>query len=737
MAGQNIAAVTREEQYGKNAASRIQKSAEWRVNTAGSLLCVFDIDQNLSIIEKDQTQDILARSQDRPSSIPIEGLQLSRTRSSNNTVNIDSDKVHIVDNLDGSWDIQSTLVEVDGACLLRLMVSSRHLIFQEGAALDIVQTVKLLETIIEDARRLCDRSPVLFRMKSRAHIIRSKNTRYGIDDGRGFRTISTSAGIREMISLSAGYYDSLFANEEHQAKIRPRFLQMIVLLLSFLNEQDLQEISEFLESTYKLKSDRRHVEMVILKVLPLSSINARHFLTSLVESFGDPTLAPIASGHSPEYYAMAWDHFVRRLVDYEYILPGVIHQLGRDNASWIVKWEDNDRFRSSEVFDNIQYSGHARAINDIPTIPIQRKTSEQAVTAVLADSRRFTLYPEDVERITCMYPSDGYRIIEGGENGAISKLRIVEEEVNGTLRKAFKEINQIFITLNGYIGQAPRNQRLSFIRNPRNSRAENALLQELLLSGKLSRCIATIQDKVICVAYRWEGKTIPKNDLLRSINTDIHIARSAVQSIEKRIEDIRHWKESPRSDGTNINDRIVQLREDLNSINSLLLEAEKRRDFTETSYIDEEDEPFVQIIYPESNDLSSLTLPWQEYKIARTSQTNSDFRLQIDGQRLQVESVKWLSLDSAEIRFEGTKMAIFARPLVQVEKDDLEDQIQAKDSVILMGSLIAVIPNLDESDDGELIQNYLRITGVEEAKKTKRGMNLAKNTAASVSSIIR
>ena len=111
------------------------------------------------------------------------------------------------------------------------------------------ETTTLLETMIEDARRLCIRSPILFRISTRVSIINSENTRYGIDDGSQFRTLITSQGIREIISLSAAYYSSLdpTGTDDHvQVFIRPRFLQMIVLLLSLLNNEDLAEIKVFL-----------------------------------------------------------------------------------------------------------------------------------------------------------------------------------------------------------------------------------------------------------------------------------------------------------------------------------------------------------------------------------------------------------------------------------------------------------------------------------------------------------
>ena len=57
---------------------------------------------------------------------------------------------------------------------------------------------------------------------------------------------------------------------------------MIVWLLSLLNEEDISDIADLLEATYKLKEDRKHLEPLFLKVIPLMSINSKVFLKSMI-----------------------------------------------------------------------------------------------------------------------------------------------------------------------------------------------------------------------------------------------------------------------------------------------------------------------------------------------------------------------------------------------------------------------------------------------------------------------
>lgn len=150
-----------------------------------------------------------------------------------------------------------------------------------------------------------------------------------------FRTLTTSNGIKEIISLSAAYYNSLdptCSDDSTQKYIRPRFLQMVVLLLSLLNNEDLAELKDFLEATYKLKADQRDIELLILKVLPLLSINPRVFLNALVPVIDG---FPLESGSTniDEDHSHIWNVFIKRILDDGYLLPGTVNDFGRRSLS--------------------------------------------------------------------------------------------------------------------------------------------------------------------------------------------------------------------------------------------------------------------------------------------------------------------------------------------------------------------------------------------------------------------
>lgn len=120
-----------------------------------------------------------------------------------------------------------------------------------GPALQRVE-IDVLETMIEVTRRLFVRSPILSRMTSRYRVINSINTVYGADNGHMFHPMATSKAIAEMIARGASYFNSLddsfdIGSNAHvgstaptpQQKIRSKFMQMMVFLLSLLNTRTL------------------------------------------------------------------------------------------------------------------------------------------------------------------------------------------------------------------------------------------------------------------------------------------------------------------------------------------------------------------------------------------------------------------------------------------------------------------------------------------------------------------
>lgn len=711
-----------------------QKDAMWRANTAASLLMSFEVGTDLAVLERYNANDVqafLARNRKPPP--PIQRRD-SRSQASSTTSNstavvrklpgrepitIDSDYVKIVHNLhEHEWDLQSTLIEVDGSSLLNLIVNFRHIISRGGPDMSFEETKTLLDRMIEDARRLCVRSPVLFRMSTRSHIISSKNTRYGINHSFMFRTLTTSQGIKEIVSLSASYYNSLDpigSSDKTQELIRPRFLQMTVMLLSLLNDDDLADIKEFLETTYGLKADRKHLEMLFLKVIPLMSINSKVFFRSLVPCFEGFPLPPKYSD------TRCWDIFVERILKDGYLLPGAALDLGREEKSWIVKWPE-DGFKSTLVFNHLQYAAkgeRSRTVNEIPAIEVHPEASLKEVPVIFTNLETYNIDKDDLEGITCL-THGAYSVKEAHQGGRSYDLTITEYHINGDLNEAIRRTNALVGTLNvltGFIRKGFMNML------PGRREHEARLLSECRNSGRITKSTAELQGDTLAVAYKIEGRKITTRDAMQTMMRDIQKLKWLLEKIDRRITEI-----------SNESTNKASLRFEVREINNLILHAERaRKGLGESDLLS--DEPIVKVL---TGGLGETGAPvWFDYEAWYRP---SDRHMHFEAKRSHVNQVRWLSEVNIEVTLVGHSSKYYVTPLQPVLESQQEDEISSGDIAILAGKYM-ILADADDGDEGEgsplFMSNYLRITSVEEVSIQRRGRNRAQQVSSNVITLFR
>lgn len=101
--------------------------------------------------------------------------------------------------------------------------------------------------------------------------------------------------------------------------------------LTHFPEDDLHELSEFLEVTYRIRAERQHLELLILKVLPLMSINSKIFLNGLITAFEGPLVNP-----SPHLVAVL-------LIIQQYIVRPTVRTIQYTNLNIvIIRYRDLD-----------------------------------------------------------------------------------------------------------------------------------------------------------------------------------------------------------------------------------------------------------------------------------------------------------------------------------------------------------------------------------------------------------
>ena len=716
--------VNRSEQINMEGKEADQKDALWRVATAGSLLSQFTVSPDLQIVQTDQTASIVARAKyqarERDRLFPDQRKALAWRKRDADTVTIDSERVTIVKDLrTGDWDLRGLLVEVDWSSLWDLMVNYRNLIAGGGPDMTFEETRTLLETMIEDARRLCIRSPILFRMSTRLRIINSENTRYGINHGPMFRTLTTSKGIKEIISLSAAYYNSLdptSSDDSAQKYIRPRFLQMVVLLLSLLNNEDLAEIKDFLEATYKLKADRRDIELLILKVIPLLSINPRVFLNALVPAIDG---FPLESGNTniDEDHSNIWNIFIKRILEDGYLLPGTVDNLGRGRLSWIVKWPE-DGFKSTTIFNSLQYAGRLRTINNIPPVEVHPGSDCTELTVVMTDDSKYVISPRDLESIIYM-TSGSYPVQETAGGKRCYDLKIQETLLNGELYQAIKMTNEIVHRVNQWLANPKRGGNV-MSKLVRKRSDHQSFLNDVRGTGRLVKVVAILNQATLAVTYKVEGRKVSRIDAVQNMARDIRHLRAFISHIEQRGDMIDHSFFSGEK---------RELKQSLDHVKAQINLAEQSR--TRIG-LDQElsNEPVAKCLYPEGRNISDGNV-WNGYKAS--CQEHSGY-LEVEAIKSEVSSIKWLTSELIELSLRQQPSKLFVTPLQPVPEGHRDDEVRVGDIAMLLGQYVAI----GECNDGLgpnaafTMINYLRIVNMEEQNQSRRGRNRIPESYAKV-----
>jgi hypothetical protein len=729
LAGSDTAKVTRMEQTDMMTREPDQMSALWRVNTAGQILLEFQVSQDLSVITRDKTSEAAENARKRLSrraalgfgSSPSPPLQSNTNQKEqitrkehHNAVTIDSDEVRIVHDLHGrhrEFDIESTLIEVDHRSMMNLLVRYHLLIQRTGPDLDAEETNNLLEIMMEDVRRLCHRSPVLFRMSTRKRIISSRNIRYGVNSGRQFTTLTTSQGIQEIIGYSAAYYNTL-KDPLAQSFTRPRFLQMLVLLLSLLNDMDLSEIREFVEQTYKFKADRPSLELLLLKVLPLQSINPKVFLSSLVPAYEGYT--PRSEPRNFDDFKHQWDTFAMSVQDKSYLIPGTVKRLGRSNLSWVVDWPSQG-FKDSSILAHLQFADpYWETFNYVPRVESYRGDNDaKELMVLMTNTKNYRIRTVDYERIIRLTPNV-YTIQSASENDRYLDMEVREIWLNQATREAVKEINSLIKTVNSFLaGPSLRRQSSIISRRLINRRGDNdiSLMNECSYSGRLTKHVALLENDKLAIAYKLEGQKITLTDALSVMNQDNREIHGVVNYYASRLQ-----RNPNRFDQNDV--RLV--REKLSRVSQLIETADAtRRSIRDDPTLD--DEPISKVIQPAGD--RSLDVPkWYPYK----TWASGHGHLSVDAQNSAVADVEWLSDEIVKVRLEGFPGHEFdLTPLESIERSKRVDQVREGDLAILAGHymIIAERDDLDSGGYGAYCTNYLKIMSVTLPTESDRRRN--------------
>ncbi|KAK0338071.1 hypothetical protein LTR02_002084 [Friedmanniomyces endolithicus] len=681
--GADLPEVTRLEGHDMLEESPDQRDARWRVSTAASLLSVSFVGRDLSVVTLDVTSDVARHTRLRLQNGPIakrpqkHDLDLIR----GDAVTLDSEKILLCHELSNhDLDVCATLVEVNASALMALVFDYRHIISTSGPTLTHVQGKDLLD--------------------------HATDIRYGIDNEQGFQTFTTSKGIQELVMMSSSYFNSLDPSapgmtDSTQREIRPRFLQMLTLLLSLLNDRDLSSMSEFVERTYGINPKRQELELLFCKVIPLTSINPKVFLQALIPAIDDINFTIRDSSK----YKQHWETLLWRLARKGYLLPGSLEDLGHPHRSWIVMWPDVG-IRSSTAFGRLQLHGEKTStFNEIPQCQFHYEPGLKTLTVLLTNSESYTIHPDDHDRISTL--TAGHFDVTSCEDASICGLLNSEVVLNRDINEAIRVINVAIRQFNARSTPSGKSVTRSLLRK----RAEPLVFPDLEAAARLTRNQAVLQPAgtILAVAYKLDGKNIPKAEALRHMSDQYtramtlfgHLCESARRSVsfyERYIGDVHRFFGRDRQ-----------------------VHAEEKKRPTLS------DSPIARAFHTADNPLSRSTSIWYSYWVEiRHHQRAGRELLHIGAKCDLVSSIVWRHPgQQAEIRLAQVETIFFVSPLTSVREDQQHEEVRVGDMVLLAGRYIIVVaPDARDASMPCIMQNWMEIQEALSSQHSRRGQNM-------------
>ena len=269
---------------------------------------------------------------------------------------------------------------------------------------------------------------------------------------------------------------------------------------------------------------------------------------------------------SEQEHSREWDIFIERILNEGYLLPGIVSDLGRPSLSWIVQWPE-DGFKSTAVFNSLQYFGRLRIMNNIPPIDLYPSGSAGEVSVVMTDDSKYTVSPDDLERITSLTPG-GYVVQEATPSKRGVDLEVLETAVNGKLYQAI-QMTKVFVQkVNSRLANPKRSLSIKN-RLQWKSFSDIFPMKGLSGSGRLTKNVAKLGPRMLATAYKVEGRKISRMDAVRNMDRDIQYLKGVISVLEDR------WNGSDHR--IFVSDDKRELRQGLDNIRRLIVDAEQRR----------------------------------------------------------------------------------------------------------------------------------------------------------------
>lgn len=286
-------------------------------------------------------------------------------------------------------------------------------------------------------------------------------------------------------------------------------------------------------------------------------------------------------------------------------------------------------------------------------------------------------------------------------------LEITEIVLNGAINEAVRVINDAIRKFNFRSGTPPRQKRSKWVWKPRPE--EPIVFPDVESAARLTRNQATLNGDLLAVAYKLNGRSVPKTEAIRYMSYSYtrvktlfgHLCEAAGRSIvlyEQHIAQVNQWLAADR--------RASQ--------------GEKNQPFIS-------DAPISQALGNEDADIP-LSKVWYDYRVRLVSDPQSGHDiLHIQAKSDYIASVNWRrSGQQAEITLASPESSVrmFVAPLKPVSEAQQDDEIRVGDLALLVGRYIVIAtPQANDFSYPCIMTNWLEIQDAYAEEVQRRGKN--------------
>jgi hypothetical protein len=235
------------------------------------------------------------------------------------------------------------------------------------------------------------------------------------------------------------------------------------------------------------------------------------------------------------------------------------------------------------------------------------------------------------------------------------------------------------------------------MRVSRNRRPDVEMIEELRVTGRLTRFRAILGNTLLAIAYKLDGRKITLEDALATLARDNQTIQSVVDYYQSRLE--KHAENFA-------SDVLQRIRNTLSTVISEINTAESwRQDISNDPTIS--DEPIVTLIEAPGGSYYAAPI-WNDYRVGHTAGN----LLTIEAKKSYVAEVYWGQ--ELVITLQNDANQYVLAPLEYVEERDREDQVQVGDIAVLVGQYVVLAePVEDEGTDALIMSNYLKVSLLE------------------------